>query len=154
MRERLAKSTPGPGTPLSVPSPIWGDTRAVPGALGHTHCRQPAPPCPEEPPGSGWLLTNASFSPSPTLGTVPLGLPAALCWGTGRKGPLFCLQQGALRADALGTQTWRWTSSGISGPDFAPGVQLACPQPTEPEQELSLGGLRAFLGAPNSSLST
>lgn len=40
----------------------------------------------------------------------------------------------------LGTQSWRWTSPGISGPDFGPGVPLACPQPTEPEQVLSLGG--------------
>lgn len=159
MRERLAKSTPGPGTPLTVPSPTWGTPELCLG-LGSLSL---LPGHPQEPPGFGWLLTNASFSlfPSsfafiltPTLGTVPSGLPAAPCWGRGRRGPSFCPQQEGPESRFTGDPNLRWTSSGISGPDFGPGVQLAGPQPTEPEQALSLGGLGAFLGAPDSFLST
>lgn len=41
------------------------------------------------------LFPNSfAFILTPTLGTVPLGLPVALCWGRGRKVPLLCPQQG------------------------------------------------------------
>lgn len=157
MGERLAQSTRSRHT-ANRPHPT-GRHQSCAWASGHTPAPWPSP----EPPGFGGLLTNAGFSLFPSSFALILtphwGLslrvfPQPSAGAEAGGGHYSAHNREAPRADSLGTQTWRWASSGISGPDFGPGVQLAGPQPTEPGQALSLSGLGAFLGAPGSFLST